>query len=53
MKSLISILFLTLCGCTYNISMSHSEGYANDLIDTEQSPTNDIKPSLEIPVKAI
>jgi len=47
---LLPILTITLTSCTYNISMAHTEGQASDVVDTEQSPTNDVKPSLEIPL---
>lgn len=43
--SLVIVVFSFANGCTYNISMAHTEGVASDVIDDTQSPTNsaDIK----------
>ncbi len=38
-----------LAGCTYNISMAHTEGTASDVIDDTQSPQNTVSPNIEIP----
>ncbi len=40
---------LTLCACTYSVSLVHTEGEASDVIDQDQSP--DVSPSLEVPLK--
>ncbi len=47
------ILGLFLFGCTQNITVVHTEGTAEDVVDTEQSPTNDIKADLEVPIKPL
>jgi len=44
---------MLLCGCTISINMVHTEGQATDLIDETQSPTNDIKPEISVPVSGI
>ena len=51
-------LFLTLClsllsGCTYSITMVHTEGTATDVVDTEQTPRTDISPQVTIPASLI
>lgn len=45
------ILSITLVGCTINFSNVSSSGEASDVIDTEQTPTNDIK--AEIPLHPV
>jgi len=44
-------LFLSSTSCTQNVSLVHTQGEATDVVDTSQSPTNDVKPdvNLEIP----
>jgi len=49
----IMIIAMLTCGCTISINMVHTEGQATDLIDEVQSPTNDVKPELSIPVSGI
>jgi hypothetical protein len=40
MKTTISLLTcLSLCACTYNISMVHTEGTASDVIDETNANT--------------
>ncbi len=41
---------LVLSACTYSITMVHTQGTADDVVDETQSNTPDIKPSLSIPV---
>ncbi len=43
------LALVTMGGCTYNISMAHTEGTASDVIDDTQAPTNTVSPNLEIP----
>ena len=43
------LTLVTMCGCTYNISMAHTEGTASDVIDDTQAPTNTVSPNLQIP----
>jgi hypothetical protein len=48
---LISLMILT--GCTYNVSLIHTEGEASDVIDTVQEASPDVKPQIQIPVKPL
>lgn len=50
------ILFLcfkitTLCliGCTYSITMVHTEGTASDVVDETTTPSTSINPTVTIP----
>ena len=47
------ILGIILFGCTQNITCVHTQGTAEDVVDTDQSPKNDIKADLEIPLKPV
>ncbi len=47
------ILLLFFNSCTYNISMVHTEGMAEDVIDNDQAASPNISPNLNIPLKAI
>ena len=42
----LSIMF---SGCTYNISMAHTEGTASDVIDDTQSNQPVVSPTVSIP----
>lgn len=37
-------------GCTYNISMAHTSGYAEDVIDDTASNTPNVSPNINVPV---
>lgn len=51
---MLGILFgLTVAACTYNISMAHTEGTADDIIDATQSNTPDVSPTISIPASAL
>jgi hypothetical protein len=47
------ILVISLCfflsGCTYSVTLAHTEGQATDLIDQEQTAQPDVKADLTIP----
>ncbi len=47
------ILIISLCfflsGCTYSVTLAHTEGQATDLIDEAQRADADVKPNLNIP----
>ena len=47
---LVVIMMLTLSACTFSISVVDTHGTASDVVDTQQEPQNDIKPTLEIPI---
>ena len=48
-KALFTLCCLILSGCTYSITMAHTEGHANDLIDEHHRADADIKPNISIP----
>lgn len=50
--NLVMCSFIT-SGCTYNISMVHTEGQASDVIDSTQSAEPDISPNISIPASVI
>lgn len=62
MKTCIVELFLVvlfgcffLTACTISLTNVSSIGHGEDVVDTEQDPTNDVKPNVDVslPVKAI
>lgn len=44
---------ISCTSCTYNISMAHTQGRANDVIDDNQTPTSTMTADVQVPVKAI
>jgi hypothetical protein len=46
--ALISLTLL-LTGCTYSISMVHTQGTAEDVIDTNQRADGDVSPTVDLP----
>lgn len=45
------ILCLLICsGCTFNVSVAHTEGTSSDTIDGTQTPTANISPTVQIPL---
>jgi len=54
MNILISLsLCLLMTGCTYNVSMAHTEGKANDVIDDTASNSPHVVPTLSVPIKPL
>lgn len=49
MKYFIYSLMFILSSCTYNISMAHTEGSAEDVIDDTASNSPDVSPKLNVP----
>lgn len=47
------ILLLFFTGCTYNISMVHTQGQAEDVIDNDQAADPNISPNITIPIKPL
>lgn len=47
------ILTMLTCSCTISINMVSTKGTASDVIDETQSPTNDLKADVSVPVKGI
>ena len=48
---IVSILFL-LTGCTYSVTMAHTEGQANDVVDETQSTSAKVDPAINVPVQS-
>ena len=48
------ILLIAFClilnGCTYSITMVHTEGQASDVVDETQTNTPDVKTDMNIPM---
>jgi hypothetical protein len=44
---LISVLF---AGCTYSITMVHTQGEANDVVDTSQTSKSEASADLKLPL---
>ena len=53
MKAVPYLICLMLFGCTYNISMAHTEGSATDVIDDTQSNTPNVSPTVTIPATGL
>jgi len=47
---IIFISCLILTSCSFNVSMAHTSGYADDVIDDTASNTPDISPNVTIPL---
>ena len=52
---LISFMALALVGCTYSITMVHTEGTATDVVDetATNTPSTSVTPTVTIPAAAI
>lgn len=50
---MMMILFIAMClslsGCSYSITMVHTEGEATDVVDEVQRTDADVKPALHLP----
>lgn len=47
---LCAFCLYSLTGCTYNVSMAHTEGVADDVIDDTASNTPTVSPTLSMPL---
>ena len=47
---LASILVIMLYGCTYSITMVHTEGTASDVVDETQTSKPDVKADVALPL---
>lgn len=47
------ILPFILCACTYSITMVHTEGTADDVVDESATPSTSISPNISIPASLI
>lgn len=50
MKSLMILMVTCMSSCTYNISMAHTEGTADDVIDDTATNTPNLSPTITIPL---
>ena len=52
---LSTTIFCLTCmtSCTYNVSMAHTSGYADDVIDDTASNTPNVSPTITVPVSAL
>ena len=52
---ILASLMLVLCSqsCTYNISMAHTEGVADDVIDDTASNTPNVSPTVTLPISPL
>jgi hypothetical protein len=41
-----------LAGCTYSVTMAHTEGTASDVVDTEQTTKPELQTNLDVPVNS-
>jgi len=48
-KIMLFLAMLALSGCTYSITMVHTEGTATDVVDETSSPTSSVTPNVNIP----
>lgn len=54
MKYLIwSVLLLILAGCTYSITMVHTQGEAQDVVDETATNAPDVSPNIVLPAPAL
>jgi len=53
MAFLVGVLATSLTGCTYSITMVHTEGSASDVVDETQRADPDVKTDLSIPAAAL
>lgn len=44
------LMTISLCSCTYNVSMAHTEGTATDTIDDTASNTPNVSPNVTVPL---
>lgn len=47
------IVFALTSGCTISMNMVSTKGTASDVIDETQSPTNDVKPDISVPISGV
>lgn len=50
MKYLLVSLVCLLSSCSYNVSMAHTSGMAEDVIDDTSSNTSNISPKITLPL---
>lgn len=50
MKCLLFSLLFLLSSCTFNVSMAHTEGMAEDVIDDTATNSPNISPKVTVPL---
>jgi hypothetical protein len=50
LKALAGLVLASTTACTYNVSMAHTQGTADDVIDDTASNTPNVSPTVTIPV---
>lgn len=50
LTTLFFSLFTFMTSCSYNVSMAHTQGTADDVIDDTMSNTPNVSPTLTVPV---
>lgn len=58
MKRIVQLTFVlallaSMTSCTYNVSMAHTQGSAEDVIDDTASNTPNVSPTITVPVSAL
>jgi hypothetical protein len=53
MKACLFFISILLCGCSFNVSMAHTSGAADDVIDDNASNDPVVSPRLTIPLTPI
>lgn len=50
MKYILISLMCLLSSCTYNVSMAHTSGIADDVIDDTATNTPNVSPTVTVPL---
>lgn len=50
LKTVMIALLACMTSCTYNVSMAHTSGTADDVIDDTASNTPNVSPTINVPV---
>lgn len=53
LKLLTLSMLVCMTACTYNVSMAHTEGTAEDVIDDTASNTPNVSPTVTVPVSSV
>lgn len=53
MNRLLLSMMCLLSACTYNVSMAHTSGVAEDVIDDNASNTPTVSPNVALPVSPV
>lgn len=53
LRTLAVLVLASTTACTYNVSMAHTSGMAEDVIDDTASNTPNVSPTITVPVSAL